>query len=320
MGITRRHTLYGCEFDTDSMAGANVVLGGIKGQLIEAETEVRNDTSSGEIYPTHLSMPSQRIMATMRTTSIAAALNTIGTFAGLPIFATTQDGVNLFAYKHAEGGGRTSGGAHRKFNVKQGIAIPRRITCQHQGDAELEFVVLATWDGTNSPVVVTDAFTLPTNGTDAARFTIGKCTINSDLIDHITSWELDFGILSEMEGSDSDKWPTFVSVQEAKPIFRLRGVDIEWFKSTVLPLEGSVATHATTTIYLRKRSAATSSGFVADATQEHISFTAEGLAHLETLFDGTADGNPPAQVSLSMPCRYDGTNAPVVVDTTAAIA
>lgn len=318
MGVTRRHTLYGVELDTDSLAGSSVVLGGIKGQVIEADTEVRNDTSSGEAYPTHLAMVSQKIMATFRTTSIAAGLDVIG-LTGLPIFATSQDGVNLYAYAHAEGGTRASGSNHRKYNVKQGIIVPQRITCDHQGDAVIEYRLLTTWDGTNNPVVITDSSAVPTNGVDSARFTIGKCTLANLTINHITSFELDFGHVIETEGADSDKWDTFVSIRETKPVLRLRGRDIEWLDASVYPLEGAVATQANTSFYLRKRSASTSSGFVADATQEHIKFNAAGLAHVTTIFDAETEGNPPAEVAVEMPMRYDGTNAIIVVDTTSAI-
>jgi hypothetical protein len=58
---------------------------------------------------------------------------------------------------------------------------------------------------------------------------------------------------------------------------------------------------------------------VANGTAQHISFTADGLAIPETLFEGSAGRNPPAEVSLSIPLKYDGTNAPIVVNTATAI-
>jgi len=318
MAVARRHSLYGVELDTDAMAGTAVVLGGIKGQVIEAETEVRNDTSSGEVYPTHLAMVSQKIMATFRTTSIAVALDNIG-LTGLLIAGASQDGVNLYAYKHAEGGTRASGSNHRKYTVKEGIIVPQRITCEHQADATIEYRLLSTYDGTNDPIVVADSSAVPTNGADLARFTIGGCTIESVAISHIISWEIDFGVVIETEGADSDKWDTHVSIRELKPVLRLRGRDAEWLKSTAIPLGGKAATHANTTLFLRKRST-TASGFVADATSEHVSFTAAGLAHITTIFDAESEGNPPAEFALEMPLYFDGTNAPLVIDTTAAIA
>lgn len=311
MGVARRHTLYGVEL-------ASTTLGGIRGQAIETDTNVNADTSSGDIYVTHLAMNGQMVRARFDTTSLAVALGVCG-LTGMAI--TDSDDVVMYAYKLAEGAGRAAGSVHRSYTFNEGIVVPRRITCSHQEDARIEYDVLPTYDGTNDPVVVADSAAVPTQGADNARFTIGGCTLESLAIGHITSFELDFGILAEQEGADSDKWPTHVAIQEAKPVLRLRGTDIEWAKSTVIPtLQGKVVTHANTTVFLRKRSAATATGFVANGTAQHIKFTFEGLAYIETIFDGRAEGNPPAEVSLVMPLRYDGTNVPVVVDTAAAIA
>lgn len=313
MGIVRRHTLYGVQrFD----GSAPTMLGGIKGQVIETQPEVRNDTSSGEVYPTHLALVAQNVRATFSSTDLATCLALIG-ITGLAL--TDDNPLNLYAYAHALGGSRTAGATHRSYTFNSGIVVPRRITADHQGDARIEYEVLPVYDGTNDPVVITDTVTPPTNGTDTARFAIGGAAIEGIAFSHFRSWELDFGLIVDQEGADSDIWPTFVSIQEAMPVFRFRGVDVEWLKAAAIPLTGLSGIHANTKFFLRKRQQGSTNGYVANGTAQHISFTANGLAVVESAFDGTADRNPPAEVSIAMPLKFDGTNAPVVVNTATAI-
>ena len=56
---------------------------------------------------------------------------------------------------------------------------------------------------------------------------------------------------------------------------------------------------------------------MADASTEHISFTAAGLAWIEAPFD--ASGHAAAEATLQAQLLYDGSNAPLVIDTTADI-
>ena len=79
-------------------------------------------------------------------------------------------------------------------------------------------------------------------------------------------------------------------------------------------MEGVQATHANTSFYLRHR---TRTGFVADATETHILFTAAGLAHFTEPF--TASGTEAGEATLVIETENDGTNDPIVIDTTSAI-
>jgi hypothetical protein len=311
MAVTLRHSIYAVQIDP---SGTPVVLGAIGGSNIRTGTELRSDVTSGQVYPTHQAIVAQKPGLDFSTHALQDALDVIG-LTGKAL-TTANGGINCFGYKHAEGGGRASGSAHRKYAFNEGLLVPRRISCDHQQDAVLAVDGLITYDGTNEPIAITDSSAVPSGVTDNERFTIGPITIGGVTIPQVKSFEVDFGLQAETEGADSDRWDTFASIVQATPMITLRGINIEWLKSNAVPLTGLVVTHANTSLYLRKRSTG-SSGFVANATTQHIKITCDGLAYVEDAF--TAEGDRPAETSIMIPCRYDGTNAPLVINTAIAI-
>lgn len=304
------HALYSVVFNDT----VDITLGGIESLNVRTQAEHSAEPTQGEIYPRHQAITAIKPVAEFASYCIADGLDAVP-LAGKSLSALAT-GLDLYAYKHEHGAGRVAAAEHRKYTIADGMCVLDKISCDHRGDALLSFRVLSTWDGTNAPVIETDTSAVPTAGSDDERFTIGKCTIGSVTIADIRSWELDFGIEAVTEGADSDIYDTHVSIVTCKPVLTLRGIDIEWLKSTNIPLVGKASTHATTTIYLRKR-LQTAAGYVADGTSEHISMTIDGLCWLEDIF--ASRGKTPAECSLKLAARYDGTNAPIVIDTTAAI-
>jgi hypothetical protein len=293
---------------------ADVTLGGIASMNVRTQSEYRGEATSGEVYPRHQAIVAIKPIADFSSYCVADCLDAIGLI-GKSITAMAT-GLELHAYAHVHGGGRAGASLHRKYTIADGMIVPDKITCDHRGDALISYKVLTTWDGTNAPIVELDLQSVPTAGTDDERFTIGKCTLGSVVVTDIRNWELDFGINAVTEGADSDIYDTHVSIVECKPVLTLKGIDIEWLKAANIPLVGKAATHATTKVYLRKR-LQTAAGYVADATAEHIQFTMDGLTWIEDVF--TSSGKGPTECSLKLAMRYDGTNAPFVVDTTCAI-
>ena len=306
MSQDTQHGLSAVVLDTD-------VLGGISALSCKTGSEIRNETRSNEVYPRFQSLVAQKPVATFSTSAIAAALDLAGP-TGCDIDGLTA-GLIFYAQAGADGGTRAGAASHRKYVITDGILIPKTLTCEHQGDAKLDYEAVVTYDGSNDPVVATAAQSLPAGITDAERFTLASCTLESVALDHLIRFELDFGIKARAEGADSDIWDTYVSIEEIMGVLTLRGKDPAWFAAAAVPLEGLAVTHANTAVYLRKRAAGAT--FVADITEEHIKFTFAGLAVLENLFD--AQGNATGETELRMPLYYDGTNDPMVIDTTAAL-
>lgn len=311
MSVSRRHSLWAVEI------GATVI-GGITQQDLVPDNEIRNDATSGEVYNRFVSLVAQNPKFTFTSKGIAAALNASGMFGYS--FGGHANGVRLYAQKHTHGAQRAGATSHRQYKMLSGILVPVSITCDYQGDAEIRYQGLVTYDGTNDPVVITDSVSLPSGIADIARFTIGKATVANIALPQIRRLEINFGLSVEAIGAgggaaNADVWPTFASVVTANPSITLRGIDIEWLKSANIPLTGENPIHADTSIYLRKR--LTQAVFTPDATEEHIQFTSYGLATVDTLH--SASGQAPAETSVTITSAYDGTNLPLVLDTTAAI-
>jgi len=306
MPVTRRHALYAVYMNSS-------LLGGITRQTIALGSEVRGEISCGQVYTRFLAMYGQKIAPGFNTRCIAAALALCG-LSGVDI--STLSAFTLYAYKHAASGARASGAVHRSFNFGDGLLFPTRLRCEFRGDATLDYSLITVYDGSNSPMVVTDTVGLPSGTISDEFFTLGPVKVGNITLPQVRSVEIDFGLSVEAIGADSDIWDTFCSIVTQKPQITLRGIDIEWLKeSTGIPLAGKAATHANTIIYLRKRLHAGT--FVADATAEHIKFTGDGMAYIEPAFE--ASGEAPAEAALVLPLRYDGTNAPLTVTPASAI-
>lgn len=308
MTVARLHNIHACKI-------GSTVIPAITKRGIRFNTDIRNEPTSGEIYARFQAIYAQNPDGDFLTRAIAIALGACA-LGGTAL--TSSAPFLAYAQKNTEGGGRTSGSNHRKVTINEGIIVPRKLTCEHQGDAVLEYHVMATYDGSNAVVTLAESEAL-LSVTDAERFTIGGITLNdgstSYTFDHVRRLEIDFGLNAEVIGADSDIWPTSSRIQDIMPSIRLTGFDNMWWSSTKVPLAGLSIGHSSTAIYLRKRAAGGT--FVANGTAEHIKFTACGLAVIEG-FDGS--GNSLDETSLYMPLKYDGTNNPIVINTASAIS
>lgn len=308
MAVTNAHTLYGALIDS-------TLIGGVTQQNIKTETEIRGEASSGEPYARYQSMVAQKPGASFTTMAIKALLDKITTLGTVVNVGAMAAGVSFYAHKFAEGASRETGASHDKYNFTEGIIVPRRLSCDHQGDARLTCDMVATYDGSNDPFTKTEDVSLPAGLTDAERFTIGKVVIEGTTYDHIQSFELDFGIEVVTEGADSEIWDRYCCRRTISPELRLTGVDVEWLKAANIPLAGLAVTQASSRFFLRKRDEGAK--FVADNVAEHIKFNLAGMAYIETPFD--ADSNEKGQVTLVIPVKHDGSNDPIVVNTAIAI-
>jgi len=297
MGIVTRHGLYAAQI------GATV-LNGITAVDVKLGTQVRSEASSGEVYARHQAIVGQKSTGGFASRAIASALGLVG-LAGASL-ADLSGGLKLFAQKRADGGTRTGGSAHRKFTFVKGLVYPTNLTLDHQGDAVVSYDVLPVYDGANDPVAVTDSVALPAITADSERFGLGPFSMEGVATGQLSHLAINFGIAAKGEGADGEIWDTFSSIEQIAPSITLRGTDITWWAAGNVPTAGKSLSHALTNFYLRKR--AVGGTFIANNVANHIKFTACGLAVIDDGF--TAGG----ELSISIPLRYDGTNAPLLVN------
>jgi hypothetical protein len=127
--------------------------------------------------------------------------------------------------------------------------------------------------------------------------------------------DIDFGYGITTLSSDGELYDTFAGIGTMDPVVTVTGYNPLWLADGVVPLAGLSATQANTTVYLRKRAAGAT--FVADETAEHISLAFAGLARVTSAFESS--DRKPGMATIAVEVIYDGTLAPFVVDTTAAI-
>jgi hypothetical protein len=309
--MANKYGLYGVGIG--AVATPDVVVGGITAENISPGSTVRAEAMSGEVYPRFGSLVAQNPRGSFSTRAIAAAMTEITTLGKALAFG--GDVCNLYMQLRADKGTRGSGSVHRKMTISNGLIIPRRISGSHQGDAELSADIIATWDGTNDPIIIADTSALP-SVTDTERFAIAKATIGAIVIDEEFDIAIDFGMKEEVEGKQSEVWPRTCSIQEVSATMTIKSRNGDLLKSTNIPLLGKAATHANSKVYLRKR--ANAGTFVTDVTAEHVSFTICGLAVLQDVFD--ARGNATGEMQVVITGTFDGTNAPIVGNYATAIS
>ena len=306
MSVTTKYGLGAVQVDATT-------IGRITQVGIPTGPQVLGDARSGEEFPRFQAIASQSVSGTFTSEALKQVLDTIPLI-GKDIGALAA-GFNLFATKHAKGGTRATGAAHRRYRFNDGLLHLGSLTAEHQANAAITGIAVAAYDGTNEPVVPTESVSLPAPPAEEV-FSLGKITIGAFVLNQFRSLEIGFGIEVRSEGSESEVWDRFVNIATINPVITIRGIDIEWLKAANIPLTGKVAAHADTTIYLRKRK--DGSTFEDDGESVHIKITAAGLAHIDEAFD--ASGGDAAVASLVLNCKYDGTNDPVVFNTASPIA
>lgn len=287
------------------------IIGGISRQSVKQGTETRSEVVSGELYSRYTSMTGYSPVYEFDTFSLKQIIDAIGMITDI---SGISGGVELYAQLTTPVG-RASGATHQKYVAVNGVILPTSITCEAGGDAKITVTSLAIGDATNAPHVITNSVALPTPVTDTERFALGTFAIGGVTIGNIQSLNIDFGVDAQTERFAGSLWPTEAWARAIKPVITLTGTNMTDLGSSAITQYGLAATHANTTIYLRKREIHGS--FVSDITAEHIKITAAGMATIDDAMESAGDSL--ATIGLKLECEYDGTNAPLIFDTASAI-
>lgn len=300
----------------DNADSAAVIIGSLVNVTAPIDQEVQATATAGRAYPEQITIASQKPRLTFGSLDLPKVVTAFGLIGRRITGGTGKVGIAQYQAQYSDSA-LTSGSVHRRLRYDESYAYIRRITASHRQDAVAESEVAILYDGTNLPVIPEDTQALPTLPASAGRWTIGKVTVGSILLSCNIQVDIDFGISLDVFGCDSDLYDTHLNVNQIAPKITITSLTPSGFvTSSGVPLAGLVGTHANTKIYLRKRSARGAS-FVADATAEHISITASGVLLINDAFN--AQANQRGQMSLQMECDWDGSNAPIVLDTATAI-
>lgn len=302
--------------DPDVLAGADVTFG-TTDQTVRTNLEDRPSGPSGSQHARSIVIPSGQPDAEFSTLEVARALDTLGV-TGLCCYSQTYTGVTIYQALLDSCGKYADGSVHRAFNFPASLVVPRRIRCEHQGDAVMECSILAFSEtGASAPIVAASNVALPTISAQVFH-TIGQITLGTVAVYDAISIDIDFGIPGRRVGSGSDIWPKYAVLGQVAPKITIRALENAVFaESGGVALAGKTLAHASGAIYLRKR-LDRQAGFVANATAEHIKITVYGAAYISEVYRGSGDTQ--GEIEIVIPLAHDGTNEPLTIDTTSTIA
>ena len=193
-----------------------------------------------------------------------------------------------------------------------------RIEARQGQDGTIQVRLIPTWDGTNDPLVGVGSQSIGANLNVGVKFTLGPVSINGSGVDGVSGWTLEQGLDLNIKAADGEIFPRFVGLRRSDPVLTVDTPDLDLWETYKV-----MGTQMTALIaYLRKRAADTVAN-VANATAEHIKFTATdnpcGMVTCEQSSGGVTD-----EASLSLRCALRrsvvGTTHPLTVSTAAAIA
>jgi hypothetical protein len=311
------YKIYCVEIDIDSYGASSAKqIPDCISESLSNNPQVDSIITTGETSPTHVSLISQKVVGTFDSYAIASAINAIG-ITPLAITTVTEPGVTYYLQDFTDAGAPVAGNTHRSLLISAGAVVPKSITVDHQGHAKMTVEVVVALDGANAAIIISDTATLPALTVGGDRWTLGKMTVGGVALVDYTSLTIDFGNVVTTRGTQSNIWDTYVEVCTHSPTITITGINPAWFlASGAIPIAGLACTHANTILYLRHRDA-TATGFVADGTATHISFSAKGIATIQQPMQGQAGKF--TETSLIITCIKDSSNDPIEYDTTAAI-
>ena len=247
-------------------------------------------------------------LVSFTTTAVKSILDLIGSLGVVAVGAT----VDLYLHQLAHGGSRTAGSTHLKLTVNDGLIVLRRISARHNQEATAQVDVIATYDGTNNPFTYTAAQALPASSLVAAeKFTAGDFKLGITLYD-VQGIEIDTGIKEFVAGKSGEPYARFAAMMDREITITVDTLDATLI--TTVGVMGGAQSNAT--VFLKK--IAENADRVAAITAEHISIACPTAY----VYPGSARASQgsEAMAQIVVCPSDDGTNAPVTVDTTAAIA
>lgn len=287
----------------------STVLSGLTNLDAQTNPEVDNEVGIGSIYPQFVVIRSINPKVLFNSRAAQATLSQTGS-TGADI--TDANPFKATFARLAANGQPDNTAIHRTYTATRGLLLPKRLSCQHRQDARIDVeTLLWSADGVAAPMVIADTGALPTVPRDNIRHTLQSATIGGVSFGCLESVDVDFGNNARTRGCSSNQYDSDMIQAGVQPVITLVGLNADVFKSAGIPLDGKPVQHVDTSIVLRKYSE-DGTGFVAAATAEHIELTASGLA---VVVNHSGSGANESTVNVRVTCDWDGTNAPIGIDT-----
>ncbi|GMW02649.1 MAG: hypothetical protein AMXMBFR84_37850 [Candidatus Hydrogenedentota bacterium] len=292
------------------------VLGGIKTNVgeIGGITDVTFDNgiqavlngSGGAVDNTYAAMLYAEPLLRFTSTDIFACLGQAG-------ISGTSLSSWIAAFQLATNKG-TRTGTWRQLTGASALLVPVSIQAAQGREATIEMAVYPIGDATNAPVGINTSDPSVTQ-VSAKKYTLGPLELNTAAIE-IQSIRIDMNYQIERRSHSGLPWPTHVNLNMRAPKITFTSIDAEKL-AAVFGTNEVAETITALEVWLYKM-AEGGAARVALATEEHIKFTGtEGIAYM-TSMGGSRGGDAVSEYQCDL--VYDGSNAVLAFDTTAAIA
>jgi len=292
-------------------AALEAEIGSIVSVGINSNIETIGD-DSGSIYDEGRAITQHAPVATVTSKSIAEVLSVIGVAGQCFVDASGDPGVTIYGKNRGDCLTDVESNSHSSYLFSNGLMYLGSLQADKGADATLSFMIDAIYDGTNAPLIISHAATLPATLVKA-QYEIGLCAI-SGVQFQPESVTIDFGVqVAKPRPLAPTIYPERIAVTKVVPVITFRGIDPAKIGGANIGV-WDAAQHADTKMQLVKRSSGGS--YVASASTVHIAFTAAGLITVTNPF--SASGQADATVDVRIECLHDGTNAPILFNTAVA--
>lgn len=256
------------------------------------------DNCSADIHPTFTAVGEFKPKATLTSPDVGGVLAVTG------LFGLVCTGCTVYFAKF-DGPAHASGSVHASFVLNDPTVLVESINPSHNKCAMVSLSALATYDGSNEPVVTSYAAALPAAESMDEMYTLGWTVIDSVVYEAL-SWEYRANNSEDQEGHSGNYRPTNADLLKRDPEFSVTSNNVgslAWCGESITSGE----------FYLRKIPA--DGTRTADATEEHIKLSISAALTGGDVFSGQWGQRAENRVSIR-PIK-SGVNAVVSLDLTA---
>lgn len=279
---------------------------------VDGGAQILVDYPAGHVHPMYDATQEVRASASFTTTQIDTLLSAVTVAGGAS--ASTD-----FYVKAGTSTGSTAraSSAHRKLRITEGVIFWDRISLPHNGQATVDVTVVANYDGSNNPIILTTSQALSGNLTSTLHFGAGPFDINGTQIVGIQNVEISSGVQVAQEGGESELYPTFTFIQATAPTVTIQTREAtNW--GALADIDGLALNGTTGITFFARKYAADGGGRVTDVSAEHVKFV--GSFGVVTPVDTSGDGNSLTTDTLLITLRANtDSTLPLVITTSQAI-
>lgn len=316
--IERLYRLYAARIHTDDFA--NLGIAGIKNFRISDDVQVEREIVDGNIFPSITTKLSHAEKFEFSSLNVNSMIDLFGSTGQCLKGTSAQNGFELFLSKIDPcTPGVDSGAVNLRYAIKSpnptttqfGMATPVSLVANQGQNAEYSVMVTPRSANGDAAVAVTENIALPAIADTKRRFIMAdRFMVNGVSVVGKKSLNINFGVNLLLEKADQALAPEWVSIENVQSVITISGVDPSWALSSKIPRGGKTYAHANTDFFLKDRNEL-------PGALKHIKGTAAGKAFITELASGQA--NQVTTTTLVMYVEFDGTNAPIVLNTEQAI-